>query len=73
MSLFYSINKNHALENGNKRMSILVLAYFCAKNGRVLDVTDDIIYSLAKKTAESDDEEAAKRYIRKILTTHIST
>lgn len=31
--LFYSINKNHAFEDGNKRTSIVLSAYFLEVNG----------------------------------------
>lgn len=31
--LFYSINKNHAFEDGNKRSSIVLSAYFLEVNG----------------------------------------
>ncbi|MFV5687367.1 type II toxin-antitoxin system death-on-curing family toxin [Flavobacterium sp. ZT3R25] len=31
--LFYSINKNHAFEDGNKRTSIVLTAYFLEING----------------------------------------
>lgn len=31
--LFYSINKNHAFEDGNKRSSIVLAAYFLEVNG----------------------------------------
>src|ERR1700730_11524605 len=34
--LFYLLNKNHALSNGNKRMACLVLGYFCDINKRKL-------------------------------------
>lgn len=40
--LFYAINKNHSFQDGNKRASIVLSAYFLEINGFAYRVTDFI-------------------------------
>jgi len=65
--LFYLLIKNHPLQNGNKRMAVLSLAYFYKKNRRKLDLTDDAFYQLAVNTAKSTDKRKAILYIKNVL------
>jgi death-on-curing protein len=65
--LFYLLIKNHPLANGNKRMAVLTLAYFGAKNGRVITIMDDEMYSLALDTAMSVDKELTIRKIESAI------
>jgi prophage maintenance system killer protein len=69
--LFYLINKGHNLENGNKRMSYIITEYFLFKNNINLNLTDDEIYSLTLKVAESksEDKDEILKYISKKLNT----
>jgi len=53
--LFYLINKNHPLINGNKRMACICLDYFCFINGYVLSIPEDPFYEIAKAVVESDN------------------
>ncbi len=52
--LFYLLNKNHVLSNGNKRMACLTLGYFCYINGKTLTIPSDRFYLLAGYVTESD-------------------
>ena len=67
--LFYVINKNHPLSNGNKRMACLTLAYFCFVNNKPLFISDEEFYDLAKEVTQSDPKamEATLAHIKKIL------
>ncbi|HSZ33653.1 MAG TPA: Fic family protein [Puia sp.] len=53
--LFYLINKNHPLINGNKRMACICLSYFCFINGYFLRIPEDPFYNIAKRIVESDN------------------
>ncbi len=53
--LFYLINKNHPLLNGNKRMACLCLNYFCFINGYIILIPDDQFYEVAKAVVTSDN------------------
>src|SRR6478672_7663067 len=44
--LFYLLNKNHPLANGNKRMACLCLGYFCAANGHELNIKWQSFYDI---------------------------
>jgi death-on-curing family protein len=47
-NVFYLINKNHPLENGNKRMAVAVLYVFLALNGYRLTIKQNAMVKLAK-------------------------
>ncbi|HTS44189.1 MAG TPA: Fic family protein [Puia sp.] len=55
--LFYLLNRNHVLLNGNKRMACLCLGYFCFKNGYDLIISEDIFYQLAREVVMSDENQ----------------
>ncbi|MBE2290084.1 MAG: Fic family protein [Chitinophagaceae bacterium] len=69
--LFYLLVKNHCLRNGNKRLAILTLTYFVFINGLELRVSDQLLYCLAKKTAESKNQEKMLREIEMTLRRHL--
>lgn len=52
--MFYLMVKNHALENGNKRLACMSLMFFYEINDRELKITDIEMYNLSKKVAVSD-------------------
>ena len=54
--LFYLLNKNHALINGNKRMACITMAYFCSKNKHELLLSPQEFYNMAKAVSQSSDE-----------------
>jgi len=67
--LFYSINKNHLIGNGNKRMSCLTLSYFCRINHYTLLIPEAEFEALALRVVVSDSAnyESELKNIRKIL------
>jgi death-on-curing family protein len=71
--LFYLLIKNHPLANGNKRMAVLTLAYFCSKNGKLLTIRESEMYELALDTAMSDDKNLALRRIESVIRKNISS
>ena len=64
--MFYLLVKNHCLENGNKRMAIVTLMWFCEKNHRQFAWHDDLLYELPRRVASSDagNKDAEVRYIK---------
>jgi death on curing protein len=52
--LFYLINKNHCLSNGNKRMACLTLGYLCEINNKKLTIPPHKFSALAKKVTMSN-------------------
>jgi prophage maintenance system killer protein len=54
--LFYLLNKNHALVNGNKRMACLTLGWFCHKNKYELKFSASSFYEVAKEVTNSDPD-----------------
>lgn len=62
--IFFTINKRHIFQNGNKRMSALSLIVFLNINEKKLDVTEDEIrdkaLELAKTTHNHDFDEIKK-------------
>ena len=71
--LFYLMVKNHPFQNGNKRVAVMTLIYFLAKNGKWLEVTNDELYMFAKQVAISDpvDRLSVMLAIRKFIRTNI--
>ncbi|QKZ15426.1 Fic family protein [Spirosoma sp. KUDC1026] len=51
---FYLFAKGHRLVNGNKRIACVSLNYFCIKNDRTLNISNDDLVALARYTANSD-------------------
>jgi Prophage maintenance system killer protein len=54
--LFYLINKNHCLINGNKRMACLTLGLFCFINKYKLRFAPMDFYELAKSVTNSEPQ-----------------
>lgn len=52
--LFYEITKQHAFENGNKRMAVVSLLTFLSLNDRWLKADPWELYYLALNVAKSD-------------------
>ena len=63
--LFYLMIKNHPFGNGNKRIAVMTLILFLARNNKWLEVPRDGLYRIAVKVAESDPK--IKGEIIKIL------
>ena len=51
--LFYLMIKNHPFENGNKRIAVMTLIVFLAKNNKWLTVGRDNLYKIAVYVGES--------------------
>lgn len=52
--LFYTVIKNHALANGNKRMACYLLMGFYDVNDREMKITESQLYELAYFVVNSD-------------------
>ena len=52
--LFYLFCKNHCLENGNKRIAIGMLTWFCYINNRRLEMSENQLHELSSYVAKSD-------------------
>lgn len=50
-ALFHSLIANHPFYDGNKRTAVLALDNFLLANGYLLNLTNDAMYKLAKRTA----------------------
>lgn len=61
--LFYLLIKNHPLQNGNKRMAILTLAYFYNKNKRKLNISSEQLYEMAIRVAKSNNKNETMNFI----------
>lgn len=59
-ALFYLLIKNHPFENGNKRIAIMTVLVFLAKNNKWLSVSNEGLYRIAVRVAESDAKEKDK-------------
>lgn len=51
--LFYLMIKNHPFQNGNKRIAVMSLLLFLAKNNKWLSISPQELYNLAKWVAGS--------------------
>lgn len=51
--LFYTIIKNHPLENGNKRSAVIITMLFLYLNGKTLNASADEVYEVACLVADS--------------------
>jgi len=65
--LFYVLLKNHPLQNGNKRMAIISLGYFCEINNKKLKLTDNQLYALAKRAVLFTNKDKGFIYIRRAI------
>jgi len=54
--LFYLMVKNHPFQNGNKRIAVMTLFSFLAKNNKWINVDTESLYRNAVWTAESPAE-----------------
>jgi len=52
-ALFYFMAKDHAFENGNKRIAVLTLLYYLARNGLALEISAKQLYKVAVAVVES--------------------
>lgn len=59
-AMFYYLDKNHALDNGNKRSAVAVTMTFLYINKKWFDVTPDTLYKLACEVAKSNARESDK-------------
>lgn len=64
-ALFYFITKNHAFENGNKRMAVATTLAFLFINDKWLRIDPEKLYELALITAKSD-RKATDEMIQKL-------
>lgn len=64
--LFYSINKNHAFEDGNKRSSIVLSAYFLELNGFDFKVSH-FIKEMENITVHVADNKIDKDLLQEII------
>jgi death-on-curing protein len=71
--LFYLLIANHPLSNGNKRMAIMTLEYFCYKNGYFLHIHPKKIKRLAKSIAQPHDKDELMKTIKKIIRNDLIT
>jgi death-on-curing family protein len=53
-ALFYFLVKNHPFENGNKRIAVMSVLVFLAKNGKWLSVSNENLYEVTLAPAQSD-------------------
>lgn len=72
--LFYLLVKNHPFQNGNKRIAIMTLIYFCYKNNMKLSLPDLVLYQFSVDVASSDPKKYQDNidYIRAFLKPHIT-
>ncbi len=72
-TLFYLFCKNHCMENGNKRVAIGVLTWFCYINNRDLNLDDDDLHKLSIIVSTSDalEHESCIEMIMAFLTPFI--
>lgn len=65
---FYFINKFHAFNNGNKRLSIVATGVFLRSNNYQLNVDEDTLYDFAKEVAHhADDQDAEFKKVREFI------
>lgn len=63
-ALFYFVTKNHAFENGNKRMAVAITLVFLFVNKKWLSIEPEKLYELALLTAKSDRKETDAMIMR---------
>jgi len=62
-ALFHSLIANHPFYNGNKRTAVLALDHFLMANGRLLILTNEEMYRLAKETATYNERKMTHKQI----------
>lgn len=72
--LFYLMIKNHPFKNGNKRIAMMAMLYLLHKNGKWIEVDNQVLYNFAKWVASSDPsvKNATVSAIEKFLGDHLS-
>jgi death-on-curing family protein len=55
--LFYLMIKNHPFQNGNKRIAVMTMLVFLAKNGKWLSISNEGLYKFAVRIAEGDSKQ----------------
>lgn len=58
-ALFYFMTKNHAFDNGNKRMAVSTVLFFFLKNGKWIHVDPHALYEIAVEVASSNSANKA--------------
>lgn len=69
--LLYLFLKNHPLQNGNKRMAIATLSYFCFINGKTLSVDNSKLYTLIIGVTNNSDKKDSLENIKTFLIKYI--
>ena len=72
-AIFYFCIKNHPLEDGNKRLALLLLLVFLYKNGYWIKCSNEDLYNFTIKVASSKTEDIHNTfsYIKSFLEEHI--
>ena len=72
--LFYLMIKNHPFQDGNKRLALITLIVFLARNGKWLNVSNEQLYSFAKTIAgsEAKSKSSTVKTIERFLRKHVS-
>ena len=72
--LFYLMIKNHPFKNGNKRIGMMAMFYLLHKNGKWIEVDNQVLYNFAKWVASSDPsvKDATIMATEKFLKDHLS-
>jgi len=55
--LFYSLIKNHAFDNGNKRIAVMAMFVFISLNGKWIEMEPTALYELALKVSNSNPKD----------------
>lgn len=71
--VFYLITKNHAFENGNKRMAVCILLFFLLKNHKWLHVDPRKLYDIAVLVASSKaaEKDIVFKTVERFITTNM--
>lgn len=67
----YGFAKGHVLANGNKRCGIMAVGMFYELNNRILKISSDEMYALAKHIANSvpSEKDETINYVADLLKT----
>jgi death on curing protein len=65
--LFYGIIAGHVLANGNKRMAILTLSFFCFTNSYGVKLTSEALEFMAKVVASPHDKDDVLAFIERTI------
>ena len=71
--LFYLMIKDHPFQNGNKRIAIITVLVFLAKNGKWLNVDLDFLYRFTLWIAQSrpQDKDFVLAATRELMESHL--